>query len=935
VSIPRPVASSSPEVVRRLGGPSRHGAEPRSVGLATVTMVLCLALLVGLTLLGPRLAERMSSPIAAKLTDAERVVYYMVDDDRGPSFRLSAGDHTIKLITHLLLPPDTRYDPDQDYAYGLLLILRELDGREIARHELNIRTRQSKSGPAGFGWRHENAFMLGDDRELTDDRLTRVRLPESSGDRMLELRLIPRIPSAEVSALARVYARRPQSVDERMLREFALAPEAGRALVERLTYRDWHQLSDDERKVKLSSVWARLAAAGSPGRDYHALSIYETGFRLPRRTQTDQRRLEVDRWRSLAINLLGPAELELRLFGDPLAIAGLEVHGVGLDGRVSTHAGDAAVRTLMIPAGLHTLILGSEQRLELELEVSDAETDRVWFSEADRPTRRNEAGNEVLEPDYRRVDLARVGPWWPEPPRWSVVGPADAISRIFRFDVRVATDVPSSWWAERGPRPSLEVCFLDDEDRELRCDRWRGRPAIGSRFEGLREDQDDPELRAPRWYVVSEPQTLRVIAPANAASIELRSGEGHDQRLLVRGYGYWPEVATELAEPFASYEPELARWRYPPFDLRTWFPLRPTNFDALQDARAIAELHAQVRLQPRGRWRGPGQGRWDGDPDFDDRLANLLAGADGWDPGPWVTLEPRGVHRRRSILERLDDDAARRLLDRWDPSLLTKLVVGRTLVVDLSAASPGPPELHWRVDPRTLGRTMTVRVDDRSFTRKLTATRGRWRLPVTDGRRRLTVEIDDPLGGHDVGGHEVWLDRPVLVASPPVSRRRTIHELTTKLRFPLVKPSVEALTVNLVVYLPRQRERAELALTVDDGEPLRLTGVVGERVSVAARRFSIDSEQALDAHQRPVNSRDAIRYVELDTRRGLPLDAVTVQITLGEDVAPGRHEVRVELLDDERGLGRGRVWVRAFHRGVASRSLPATSWTEAVEEDPQ
>jgi hypothetical protein len=54
------------------------------------------------------------------------------------------------------------------------------------------------------------------------------------------------------------------------------------------------------------------------------------------------------------------------------------------------------------------------------------------------------------------------------------------------------------------------------------------------------------------------------------------------------------------------------------------------------------------------------------------------------------------------------------------------------------------------------------------------------------------------------------------------------------------------------------------------------------------------------------------------------LDTMTVQITLGEDVVAGPHEVRVRLLDG------GRVWTRAFHRGVGDRRKSTASWTEAV-----
>jgi hypothetical protein len=196
--------------------------------------------------------------------------------------------------------------------------------------------------------------------------------------------------------------------------------------------------------------------------------------------------------------------------------------------------------------------------------------------------------------------------------------------------------------------------------------------------------------------------------------------------------------------------------------------------------------------------------------------------------------------------------------------LFTQLRSDRTLLIDLSAAGPGAPELHWQVEPRMLGR---------------------------------------------------------------ISRRRTVHQLTDELTFPLYKPGREALTVNVVVYVPRQRERAELALSVDGGEPQLRTGVVGARLSVSDRSYTIDAHAAYDDRDRAVDRRISTRIVDLEARRGPALDVVTLQVTLGEDVAAGPHQVNVRLLDG------GLVWVRAFHRGIADRRRAATSWTEARMED--
>src|SRR5690606_21677764 len=140
----------------------------------------------------------------------------------------------------------------------------------------------------------------------------------------------------------------------------------------------------------------------------------------------------------------------------------------------------------------------------------------------------------------------------------------------------------------------------------------------------------------------------------------------------------------------------------------------------------------------------------------------------------------RGVHRRRSVIERLDSVAARSLARRWDSGLFTQLVPDRALLFDLGAAGPGAPQLRWQVHPRLLGQALIVTIGGRRHRHVLETTRGRWRLPVTRGHERVELEFDFP--------RELWtawVDRPVLIASPPVSRRRAIHDLTDELYFPV------------------------------------------------------------------------------------------------------------------------------------------------------
>ncbi|MCA9702077.1 MAG: hypothetical protein KC431_31430, partial [Myxococcales bacterium] len=705
-------------IAARLRVPAKHGATRRHKVVAAVMMVLAMAGLIALTAYRSALSQQVRSPLAEKIADADRVSYYLLEEDGGPSFRLGPNDRSLKLITHLMLPMTGQdgqgeeagfaYEEDAEYAYGGVLELFEIDGEEpVWSREFNIRTRQSKAGGDRFGWRQENSFMLDPVRELTDDRLTRIRLPEAEGkrDRLLRLRLIASKPREQVSGLVRVYVREERPVDDKTLRELALAPGAGRDLVDHVTYHDWAELSEQEREFKLRYVWRRLSAEGEIERDYEILSVYETGFRLPRGTKAEVEAHPVVPTRWLAFNVIGPAELELRVAEGSSDPRELQILRFGLWGEAEAlPQSGASNRTLAVPEGVYCYVFSVDRphRHEIEIEVVESEH-RVWMTEAERPLRVNDDGNEMLEPDLRRIPVVRLGPGHKESPRWEISGPDDIATRMLRFDVRVIPPFPYSWWLppQEPPTPTVDYCFYDEAGAELGCEQWHGRPAVESHFEGIREGgplatrDPDAEIVEEQWYEIAEPQTLRLVAPEGAASIVLRQG---DQSLLIRGYGFWPEVETIVAEPWREHTADPTRWRYPPLDTRTWFPIRPVNFDALQDDEAIVDLYAQIRLMPRGPGGGSGDPWYGGDPDWDDRWSNLIAGDDGWDPGPWVTVEPRGRHRRRSILERLDEDAARRLRERWDPSLFTEVVLGRKLVVDLGASGPGAPELHWQLD---------------------------------------------------------------------------------------------------------------------------------------------------------------------------------------------------------------------------------------------
>ncbi|MFV8754256.1 hypothetical protein ACNOYE_27240 [Nannocystaceae bacterium ST9] len=949
------VARDPLRIATRLRRPSKHGGTPLRGVLSVAMLLISLVALGILTIAREEIAAQVESPMAAKLQAADRVLYYQFDQWNGPRFQLSPADRSLKMITHLVLPPDTEYDQKAEFRYGVELRLTSMSGDLLWSQVVDIGTRQSKDGGTARGWLIENSFLIGDERELTDDRLTRIRLPPAGpdeGDRVLELRLTPELASQAAIGLARVYARRPRPVDDRTLRELSLAPDQRRELVDDLTYRDWDQLSEAERDSKLRWVWDRLASLGEPNLDYWTMTVYETGFRLPRESLDDTQWLRVAPLRSLAFNLSGPVELELRTHTvDPsLGPARISLGRVGVDGSLEELVFEGTQGSLSLPAGVQTLFIETDRPVDVELAVVEGEFDPVRFS--DRPQRIGDEGSEQLEPDLRRLPVI-----WLHPAREGVGAAtlrpdglpfehprpagaryrvslqtaiereagelpplAEPASRLLRFDVRYVARFADRW-PESPPVPELELCFFDDRGAMIdTCEVWTGRRPIRSPFEGRRVEATGEGDE--RWYPVSEPQTVRTVVPDQATMIEVRTS----QSLLVRGYGFWPEVETTLADPWKTATSELTRWRYPVLDERTWFPLLPDNHDALEEHGMTADLIAQIRLMPVGLGGEEGEGGWRRDFRVAEAPDEPEQGEDGWDPGPWVTVDPIGRHLRRSLLEQLDDEADIRLRERWSASLFTTLALGRGFTVDLSATGPSAPELHYQTSPDLLGRTLVLAVGDRVVRHELTSTRGALPLPIESGQVEVRVDIEGEAGPPI----DLWIDRPVLVDEEvdedlPISRRRVVHELTSRsLVIPFEKPGIEPMILNVVVYVPRVTEQATLRALVDEGNPPRRQGETVEWISAAEREFRLDANALLDERERVVDRRARVRFVDLEGQHGAALQSVTFPIVLGEDIAPGSHQVRVSI-------GEGRVWIRAFHRGVGDQSKPATAWTESNE----
>lgn len=873
----------------------------------TPQRILALFVLLG-TLAAIGLAGRWREQAAAmtrsaasrKLAAADRVIVYEMREHSGPRFPVS-GSGVIKIITHLVLdePDDpAAYDPAQEYFYGVRAQIRSKDGALLWTRDVYASTRQSKAELEGRVWEQENAFVLNHDIELTDDRVFRLELPASlPPGSEIETTLLSPPDSPQLFALVRAYTQTQRQDSELEFRRLALSPDAQDALVRRFTYLPWNALSSQQRTEKLRYRWDRIAALGEPNRDYTTKTIYFTGFRIPRDASEADEGLLVERDHPLAINVHGPARIDIRsrhAQGDAetgaaprtLLIETLDPFGERSTARIQATPQEPGVGQLAIAAGVHTLVLrtgGDPLDVSVAGTRTASEGARVQFTEPDRPAVLLPDGREVLAPELRRIPLVRMGDGSGEV-SLSLEGPPDLLTSVVRLDVRTHAAKPG---APAAPEATLRYRFESSGG------------AVLARGDVRADFRAAPFERVPiadTEVAVSEPVALRMIAPSGAARLVVSS----DDPALVRFYGFLPQFTdSRHGEPYESIELEDMVWRYAPVVAPTWFPRRADAEDALREAGLISIMRAQTRLSLRT-----------DAPIEDQRQSN------GWS-GPWKTLEPAGLHERQTLLERVSGRGLRKARRNWTSGTLTRMKASEAATFDFSAAgdAAGPVRLSYQLGGVSgLGSELPVLVDDTERFVRLSSARGEFDIdePRT-GEHRLSFGDDPPQS------MLVYVNRPSKTKGLPVFRSRTVHRLAgdATLTVAVNKQGRGTTTVNLVALLPDGavadgKTAARLEVTIDEGSPNRRTGVPIQRITIPKRQVLIGSAS-------PTTT-----VTFKDKRSATTMHSVRIGVPLGDDVEPGRHLIRVRLVSGPP------VWVRFFQ--AQRRALEVEEvleWTSA------
>ncbi|RYZ41143.1 MAG: hypothetical protein EOO71_13150 [Myxococcaceae bacterium] len=293
------------------------------------------------------------------------------------------------------------------------------------------------------------------------------------------------------------------------------------------------------------------------------------------------------------------------------------------------------------------------------------------------------------------------------------------------------------------------------------------------------------------------------------------------------------------------------------------------------------------------------------------QLYSFMAGAQALAPvAPYTEAALTGVRWRNAPLDQRSWHPMR-------PANLTALMQGGARMELLSqvrlepvgpedefdARTPTRPEVRLSLkDAAALGNEVEVLLDGEPLHRfTVRSTRSRELLPpLPPGEHEVLLRSSAP-------GLTAMLNRPPVAGSG--LRSRTVYPVgASGLRVPVRKTGPGAVTLNVVVYTPvaEASTTPRLTVTVDGGNPVRRASVLVPHVTRAERTVVL-----------PASERDPAMPAG---RPGVKWYARTVPVTLGEDIAPGVHTVRIQAVGNEP------LWARFFVFGPSLENTAPREW---------
>jgi hypothetical protein len=864
--------------------------------LALLGLAVTLAVIYGVSASVVRSAGSTAALRDDKFARAERLVFYRLKPGEEMRVRVPSDAEELRVVTHLMLPDGTTYGPERQYQYGLKVLLRDTD-QVLMERPLFTRTRQSKAQPQEDGtWLQESAFATDPNVQVTDEREFLVRLPPAARTKNAVMYLRP--AGIHGTLLVRVYVRTQRRLP--LLTSQRVAEQRAEERVERTTFLPFEKLSAETRQRLAAEKWERVSAEGEAGTDYFIEPIYRTPFRLPLVEVAESEQERLGAGSAVAVNVQGPTQAVLWLWsttpdtegGTPTPAGPVTVRALGPTGAERTFdvpalgSGAPVSHVIDVPAGLHTLSIHNAGVEDLRYTVEGPAG--AWVAPPElRATAQPDARIAWL-PDTRRTEAFVTGPGCATL-ELDVDAAMDPAGRLLRVDARrlgvtggaddKASDVLLTVLDARGkvmgqtrmdvvPQPStFESADLPQfPGRRLPCSEEK----LATADAGTGEVTDRP-------MPVSVPTSARVFLPAGARKVRVHASKATAVFLST----FLPSAQGGLTalEPYLEEGLQGVRWRNAPLDRRSWHPMRPANVTDLTRRGARLELLSQVRLEPEGLETVPPP-----------------------PSGSTVVLKPLGSPDTQEVLEPIQagGDAAR--------ALSTLLTPGQPVRTRFDARSPSRPELRLSLEgTEGLGSEVEVVLNGEPV--------HRWTLRSTRARELLPPL---PPGEHEVLLRTTAAGLTATLNRPPVGGgalgARTVYRMDGEgLSVPVRKPGTGAVTVNIVVYTqqPESSAQQRLSVVLDHGQPVRRSGVLLPRVTRATRVLPLP--RSTKAPATPAGKPQARWY------------ARTVSVTLGEDLAPGLHHVRVV----PQGLGDTPVWTRFFMFGHAESERATQEWNRS------
>lgn len=818
--------------------------------LARATLV---AVILAFVALGARVAMSLGAPelLEQKLAGAERYIYYRLAPDTGPKFELVPGDRSLRLVTHAVLPPGT-YDPAREVEYGVRVVVALGSGKAWTR-DIHTRSRQSKGRWTGRLWLDENTFVPGSSLQLTDDRLLVLALPAA----------LPAGATAHVTligdgvreAYVRAYAPAPRDNIARRVRDLP-DPERARVAAQ-LGHLPWDRIAAPEQLQSMRFAERRLSAEGKDGTDYHTRTLFTTAFRL-RDDAALERGLLVTAAHGAAINVVGPARIDLALARPatpPAAPGVLEVALVG-EQPVAPRAitlpalGARTTHAIDVPAGVFTLMLTATAAARVELAAAQ-----------DAAVLLGGTPGAPLVPDESLSTAFEA------PVEIAVDGPPDLLSRVLRIDVRALASEPTldgSAPVAASVAGTLVIETLGEDGTVLATTK--------TTYESIASKLELAKLPGKLAASVCEPASVRFVVPPGGRRVRIAS----DKRALVQvqtPIAISP-AADRLEPPYDSVVPVRTRWRYARFVERGWLAVRP---------RAIAPEHvallaAQARLEPR-----------EVPPVAELRGTSLATGG-----------------AKQTILERVAAEDAADFIATWDAGHYTRLVPDKPARLDLGRL-PSRPTIRYRADD-SVGAIARISVDGTTTTEQVSSSRGAWRLPAgLTGAHDVAVDVDTHVA--------LLVDRPPAAGGrAELYAARTISPIDGRVTVKVEKRGNAQQNINIVLYSARAASPATVRVTIDGGNPARVSGTPLAMWTLA------DRSVPLPPSDRPA----ALGFADA---QGGALFSRRVVVALGDDLAPGAHTITIAVTGDA-------TWLRLFTLDGAAPAPRARQWREAMEEMP-